>query len=197
MINSKFGNYFLTFIFRSKLEATPDLVGAVEKMCVEDGIFADWTIISDDGQRFPCHRIILAAKSSVMKAMLTTEMKEKEEKETKVQYSNQVVGAFVNYFYTGSVPQEVLESHLSSFLALSELYNLLPMKAQTEDLAIRSLKLENVVEMFSLAKIYKAEILLEATEFFIVENKKTLGKQDLSQVPPSVMTELFILLSQS
>ena len=165
-------------------------------MCV-DGIFADWTIISDDGQRFPCHRNILATKSSTMKAMLTTEMKEKEEKETKVHYNNQVVGAFVNYFYTGEVPHVVLKSNLSSFLALSELYNLLPMKAQTEDLAIRSLKMENVVEMFSLASIYKAEILLEATKLFILENKKTLGQQALSQVPASVMTELFILLSQS
>ena len=52
MIISKFGNYFLTSIFRSKLEATPDLVGAVEKMCVDDGMFADWTIISDDGQNY-------------------------------------------------------------------------------------------------------------------------------------------------
>ena len=58
-------------------------------MCIEDGIFSDWTIISEEGQRFQCHRNILAAKSSTMKAMMTTEMKEKEEKETKLNYSGQ------------------------------------------------------------------------------------------------------------
>ena len=166
-------------------------------MCIEDVIFADWTIISEEGQRFPCHRNILAAKSSTMKAMMTTEMREKEEKETKVHYNNEVVGAFVNYFYTGAVPHVVLKSNLSSFLTLSELYNLLPLKAQVEDVAIKSLNMENVVEMFSLANLYKAGILLEATKYFIVENKKTLGQQDFSQVPQSVMAELFILLSQA
>ena len=69
----------------------------------------------------------------------------------------------------------VLESNLSSFLDLSELYNLLPLKSQAEDLAIKSLNMENVVEMFSLANIYSAGVLLEATRFFILENKKTLG----------------------
>ena len=50
----------------------------MEKMCIEDGIFSDWTIISKEGQRFPCHRLVFAAKSSTMKAMMTSDMKEKE-----------------------------------------------------------------------------------------------------------------------
>ena len=177
--------------------ATPDPTGAMEKMCVEDGIFSDWTIVSKEGQRFPCHRLVFAAKSSTMKAMMTSDMKEKEVKETKIHYNNPVVGAFVDYFYKGEVPPEVLGPNLSSFLELSMLYDLEPLKAQVEDLAIQTLNIENVVEMFCLAKIYKAGTLLEATEIFIVENKKTLGQQDLSQVPQSVMTDLFILLSQS
>ena len=166
-------------------------------MCIEDGIFSDWTIISEEGQRFACHRNILAAKSSTMKAMMTIEMKEKEEKETKLNYSNKVVGAFVDYFYKGKVPSSVLEENLSSFLDLSVLYNLEPLKAQVEDLAIQNLTVENVVEMFSLANLHNADTLLEATKVFIVEKKKILGQQDLSQIPQSIMTELFILLSQS
>ena len=156
--------------------ATPDPTGAVEKMCVEDGIFSDWTIISEEGQRFPCHRVILAAKSSTMKAMMMTEMKEKEEKENKVNYNTQVVGAFVDYFYKGQVPPEILESNISSFLALSDYYQLQSLKAQVEDTAIKCLTMENVVEIFSLANLYNAEILKEATMLFIVENKKIIGK---------------------
>ena len=175
---------------------TPDPIGPIEEMCL-DGIFADWTIVSEEGERFPCHRNILAAKSSIMKAMFTTEMREKEEKETKIHHNNQVVEAFVNYFYEGAVPQMVLGANLSSFLALSELYNLLPLKSQAEDLAIKNLNIENVVEIFSLAKIYNAEILLEATKVFILEKKKIIGQQDLSQIPKGVMEKLFILLSQS
>ena len=188
---------YLTFIYRSKSLTTPDPTGSIEKMCLEEGIFADWTIISEEGQRFPCHRNILAAKSTTMKAMMTTEMREKEEKETCLKYNNNVVGAFVDYFYKGEVPSKVLETNLSIFMKLSDFYNLDPLKSQVEDAAIKSLTLENVVEMFSLANLHKAETLKRASRYFIIENKKTLGQQDLSQVPPSVMTELFKLLSQS
>ena len=90
-----------------------------------------------------------------------------------------MVGAFVTYFYTGEVPHVVLEPNLSSFLALSELYNLLPLKAQAEDLAIRSLKMENVVELFSLASIHDAGILLEATNFFILVTRRPSGSRTL------------------
>ena len=166
-------------------------------MCFEDGIFSDWTIVSEEGQRFPCHRNILAAKSSTMKAMMTTEMKEKEEKETILKYSNKVVTAFLDYFYKGEVPEAVLETNLSSFMKISDYYHLEPLKAQVEDAAVNSLNIENVVEMFSLANLHNAEILKKASRFFILENKKILGQQDLSMVPPSVMTELFKLLSQS
>ena len=183
--------------FSNKSLATPDPTGVIEKMCVEDGIFFDWTIISEEGQRFPCHRVILAAKSSTMKFMMTTEMREKAEKETILKYNSQVVEAFVDYFYKGEVPPEVLGSNLPSFLNLADLYDLKPLKAQTEDAAITGLTMENVVEMFSLASLHNAKKLKKASKFFIVENKKILGQQDFSQVPRSVMTELFKLVTQS
>ena len=93
--------------------------------------------------------------------------------------------------------KEILGGNLSSYLALSELYNLDPLKAQVEDMAIKNLTVENVVEMFSLATLHNADTLLEATKVYIVENKKILGQQDLSQIPSSVLTELFKLLSQA
>ena len=166
-------------------------------MCLQDGVFSDWTIISEEGQKFPCHRNILAAKSSTMKAMMTSEMKEKEEMETRLKYNNKVVGAFVEYFYKGEVPRVVLETNLSSFMELSDFYNLDPLKSQVEDVAIKSLDLENVVEMFSLANLHKAIKVKKAIKFFILENKKKLAEQDLSQVPQSLLMELFKLVTQS
>ena len=172
--------------------AAPDPPGAVEKMCLEEGVFSDFTITSEEDGRFPCHRNILAAKSSTLKAMLTIEMKEKDEKEFKLHHSNQVVEAFVSYFYKGEVTSEVLEGNLPSFLELSHFYDLEAMKAQVERTAINGLTMENVVEMFSLANLHNARALKEATSFFILENKKKLGQQNLSKVPAIVMTELSI-----
>ena len=178
------------------MAATPDPTGTVEKMCVDNETLSDWTIVSEEGQRFPCHRLILAARSPAMMAMMTTDMKEKEVRETKVHYNNQVVGAFLDYFYKGEVPTGVLEANISSFLDLAELYSLERMKAQVEDVAIKTLNIENVIEMFSLADQFNAGTLKEATKIFILENKKMIGQQDLSQVPQDVMTELFKLVTQ-
>ena len=192
------GRKDLNLKFRRGLVATPDPTGVIEKMCVEDSkVFSDWTIVSEEGQRFPCHRVILAAKSSIMKAMMTTEMQEKESKETSLKYNNKVVGGFVDYFYKGEVSPDVLGPNISSFMELSVLYNLDPLKAQVEDSAIQNMTMENVVEMFSLANIYNAVTQLAATKIFILENKKILGEQDLSQVPQDVMTELFKLVTRS
>ena len=55
----------------------------------------------------------------------------------------------------------------------------------------------NVVEMFSLANLHNAGTLSEATKIFIMKNKMVLRDQDLSQIPPSVLTELFKLVTQS
>ena len=194
---TKYGSFDSNELVNFRSKSVPGPIGAIEKMCLEDGVFSDWTIISEEGQRFPCHRNILAAKSSTMKAMMTTEMKEKEEMETRLKYNNKVVGAFVDYFYKGEVPKVVLETNLSSFMKLSDFYNLDPLKSQVEDVAIKTLDMENVVEMFSLANLHNAESLKRVSRYFIIENRKILGQQDLSQVPPSVMAKLFKLLSQS
>ena len=168
-------------------------------MCLQDGIFSDFTILSEEGGRFPCHRVVLAANSSYMKTMMTTKLNEEEQKQHKLPHniSNQVAEAFVAYFYKGEVTQEVLEANLSTFLDLSEFYDLGPMKGQVEDAAIKNLSVENMVEMFSLANIYNARTLNEATSYFIAENKRDISQQDFSEVPASVLTQLTILLSQS
>ena len=64
-----------------------------------------------------------------MKAMFSMDMRDKEEKETKVHYNNQMVEAFAKLFYKGAVTHTVLVANLSSFLALSDLYDLLLLKS--------------------------------------------------------------------
>ena len=175
--------------------ATRKATGDIEKTCVEDGILFDFTIISEEGVRFPCHRVVLAAKSATMKARLTTEMMEKEDAQTTIHHNNKVVGAFVDFFYKGEVPQDVLEANLPTFMDLSEFYQMDQLKAQVEAAAIKTLSMENVVEMFGLAKKYNADTLLEATKLYIVENKKMIGKQDFSQVPKIIADDLFKLVA--
>ena len=102
-------------------------------------MFTDFAILSKEGKEFPCHRFILSSQSEAMMAMFNTNMKEKKEGQVKLEYSDEVVEKFVDYFYTRTVPKEVLKQNLDSFMTLSELYDLGPLKHQTEEVAVEEM----------------------------------------------------------
>ena len=150
--------------------------------------------MSQEGARFPCHRLFLATQSPVMRAMMTHDMKEKQESELTLEYSEEVVKHFVEYFYSRKVPTTVLEENLESFLALSESYDLTPLKYQAEEAAIEQITVENMLHMFALSYHYNAYKLMEVSEFLIKTNRSSLKNLDLSEVPGSVLTAIFKIL---
>ena len=160
----------------------------------EDKIFTDFTVVSQEGERFPCHRMFLATQSPVMMAMMKHDMKEKQKSEVTIKYKSEIVEHFVEYFYTGNVPTTVLEENLESFLALSESYDLRPLKYQAEEAAIEKITVENMVYMFALSDHYNAYKLMEVSEFMINTNRSSLRNQDLSEIPSSVFNTIFKML---
>ena len=69
----------------------------------EEEDFSDFTILSKEGTRFPCHRLILASQSPPMKAMMTRDTKEKKEGQVQLQFKEEVVKDFVGYFYSRKI----------------------------------------------------------------------------------------------
>ena len=157
-------------------------------------LFTDFAILSKEGKRFPCHRLILSSQSHVMLVMMTTDMKEKKEGEVKLEYSDEVVEKFVDYFYTRTVPRKVLKDNLDSFLTLSELYDLAPLKYQTEVVAIEEMTTVNMVDMLLLSDLQNAEILKEASKWFIKQNRDKLPDLGLGDYPANIISEVLRLL---
>ena len=160
----------------------------------EEELLKDFAILSKDGKRFPCHRLILSSQSKAMMAMMTTDMKEKEERQVKLEYSEEVVKNFVDYFYTRTVPREVLKENLNSFFTLSELYDLAPLKLQTEEAAAEAMTTDNMVDMFVLSDLHNADNLKEASEMFLKENRDKLRELDLSGYPANIVSDILCLL---
>ena len=155
-----------------------------------DRLFTDFTILSQDGKKFPCHRVILASQSPVMFAMMSREMKEKQESQATVQHGDEVVGHFVEYFYSLKVPTEALQANLASFFDLASFYDLTPLKLLTEQAAIQMMSVENMMELYVLADLHAAAGLKTKAEMFIQKNKKELKQMDLSGYPPKVVIDL-------
>ena len=152
--------------------------------------FMDFTILSKEGTRFPCHRLVLATQSPPLKAMMIRDTKEKQEGQVQLQFKDEVVKAFVSSFYSKKVPQEILEKHLEKFLTLADSYDVASLKLQVEEAAIKLLTTENMVDMFYLGDLYHAIKLKEASEFLISRNKEILKEMDLSRFPANVFTAI-------
>ena len=156
--------------------------------------FSDFTILSQEGTKFPCHRLILGSQSPPFRSMMTLDTKEKKEGQVKLQFKEEVVKGFVGFFYTRKIPQEILEGNLESFLDLAESYDLAPLKLQVEEAAISLLTTENMVDMFYLGDFYHANQLKEASEFLISRNKEILKGQDLSRFPATTINDVLRLV---
>ena len=160
-----------------------------------DRLFTDFTIRSQEGKKFPCHRVILAAQSPVMLAMMSNDMKEKEKGQVTVKHCDEVVGHFVEYFYSRKVPREALEANLASFFELAGMYDLGPLKLLTEEAAIGMLSADNMVDLYVLGDLHSAANLKTEAKACIRKNRKELQEMDLSGYPHAVVTDLLRLLT--
>ena len=158
-------------------------------------LFTDFAILSKEGKEFPCHRFILSYQSPAIMAMMTTDMKEKNEGQMKLEYSDEVVENFVDYFYTRNVSREVLKDNMDIFMTLSELYDLAPLKHQTEEVAVEEMTTDNMVDMFVLSDLHNAANLKEASELFIRKNKDKLKDLIGCGYPAKVISDIFNLIN--
>ena len=153
----------------------------------EDGDFTDFTLESEDGTKFPVHRTVLAAQSSVLKRMFLNPMEERKTASLQLQYKADIVRKFVKFFYKREIEEE--EENFRSFMELADKYDVPHLKEEVEELAIRKLTVENMVDMFLLADLHSAENLKTAAESFIKTNRMKvregldeLDKLDRNQV---------------
>ncbi|KAK7880604.1 hypothetical protein WMY93_032755 [Mugilogobius chulae] len=71
-------NYFLGYTFTDRSHSSR-VVKNIMGLCLEDGLFADVTIIVD-GKEFNLHRLVLSAQSSFFRSMFTSNLRESHDR---------------------------------------------------------------------------------------------------------------------
>ena len=164
---------------------------------LQDGQLSDFMLIAEAGKEFPAHRAILSARSPVFKAMFQHDMREKAESQLIISdLSADTVQGMLQWIYTGRLPSTEQES--KNLLCAADKYNLMPLKNACERSLCQSIKVNNVMDLFELADLYRASYVKNACVQVIVANSKqvkaTEGWQRLEKERIDLLAELVKIL---
>ena len=114
------------------------------------------------GAEVPCHKHVLAAASSVFKAMVENQHMEAIESKANIELSGEVGRAFVKFIYTGELEEDMLKEHAMAFLELGNKYDVQELKDSAEAELLMQLDKKNMVQLVSIGDLFNANKIFEA-----------------------------------
>ena len=150
---------------------------------------------------FKAHKVILAARSEVFKAMFTHDTQEAQEgKVTITDVEPSVVNSMLKYIYTGTLDR-LTEEAAADLIIAADLYQLLDLKKKCEAVLGASLTVDNAVGHLIIGECYNAKSLMNQAIEFIVENRGSFQKDDwknqLKNNPDALIALLSRLMNES
>ena len=144
-----------------------------------DKEFADVDIVCDTAV-FPCHQLILAARSPVFRAMFKAEMKEKLTRKIVIKDCHpDVVFEMLNFIYTGDISTEKLSEMARDLLCVGEMYQLDCLKNMCEDELCSTLDVEKSIEYLVLGDSNNATKLKKMALELLSKNMKNIVDTDV------------------
>uniref|UniRef100_A0A0E0JA21 BTB domain-containing protein n=1 Tax=Oryza nivara TaxID=4536 RepID=A0A0E0JA21_ORYNI len=142
----------------------------------------------------PAHRVILASRSPVFRAMLENEMEESRSGIIKIyDVSYDVLRAFVHYMYTAEALLD--EQMASDLLVLAEKYEVKNLKAYCEKFLTSKVSNDNAITHYAFAHRHSAKQLLETSLAAIMDNMSTLADREeykeLVEKDPRLVVEIY------
>uniref|UniRef100_A0A0A9BPS6 BTB domain-containing protein n=1 Tax=Arundo donax TaxID=35708 RepID=A0A0A9BPS6_ARUDO len=147
-----------------------------------------------DTPAIPAHRVILASRSPVFRAMLENEMEESRSGIIKIyDVSYDVLRAFVHYMYTAEALLD--EQMASDLLVLAEKYEVKHLKAYCEKFITSKVNNDNAIAHYAFAHRHSAKQLLEASLSVLLDNMSTLADREeykeLVERDPRLVVEVY------
>jgi speckle-type POZ protein len=121
------------------------------------------------------HKLILAARSPVLRAMLSSGMKESCADEMEITgYAVDVVRAFVRFLYCDACDHATLDAHAWQLLALADKYDVPALRHVCETHLTEKLDAATAVTTLQRADLHGAGALKRKALEYIVQNKKAV-----------------------
>ena len=107
------------------------------------------------GVEVACHKIVLAAASPVLRALVENQHREAIESKANINISEDIGRAFLRYVYTGKLDEAILKEHAPAFLELGEMYDLQELKSVAEQELVGQLGLKSMVRLLSIGELFR------------------------------------------
>lgn len=131
----------------------------LERLC-ENPKYSDFTIISCEGNQFPTHRSILAARSTVFETMFSCEMQEAVSGSVKIDdIEESALREFIRFLYCGEV--NGIENLVFDLLHAANKYDIPSLKYKCFKTLSMSMDGQNVLDILLIADLYNETDLME------------------------------------
>lgn len=135
--------------------------------------YSDVTLVVEN-QRFPVHKVVLAARSDYFRALLFGGLKESRNQQTEIELQDTPSSGFhhlLKYIYTGRINlDELKEEVLLEVLGLAHKYGFLDLQTAMSEFLKKKLNIANVCLIFDMASMYSLRGLCDKCCEFMDQN---------------------------
>lgn len=137
---------------------------------LKNPVGSDFTIESADGHKFKVHKVLLAAKSEVFKAMFTDEMAESKNGYVRlIDVTKEDLQSVLEFIYSGSII-DMEGSNFFNLLQIADRFNLCGLFDLCQYVLSQQLTLDNVIDTLIIADMCNASTLKLAAMKVIKKN---------------------------
>lgn len=130
----------------------------------KDPLFTDCTFVSSDGVEFKLHRIVLAARSEVLKKMLIDDLKPNTPKVITLQEASYILRPMFNFIYCGIIEDSKFPDYKGILIAATK-YLIEDLKNHCITHIKSMLNFENATELLIFADAHCAEIKIDFIKY--------------------------------
>ena len=160
--------------------STPKTFEKCFKSLLNDIELSDFTVVVDDHE-FRVHKSVLAARSPVFRAMITSDMKEKKESKVVLHdFDKEVFEQFVHFLYTGkALKVKQMAQKLSQIADFFDVPDLKVVCAQT---LFSELTEDNVIEALKFGETFGIRELVVNAIDYIGDNCEKVKSKFIQQI---------------
>ena len=163
---ARFGRVATTMWYENE-EHHGELIDMVKCM-YDDCVLTDVSLLVQK-QKFPCHRLVLAAISPFFKAMFTTDLAESKQQEIHLrEVEAESVQLIIAYAYTGNV--EITRTNAESLLVAASLFQITPIQKACARFMATQLDVDNYVAVYCIAHTYMCDELKAKVREYMKKN---------------------------